>query len=192
MRMARWIAFLCILGCVSTNLHGEIVQWTDGDGDGSLWLSDSPIEPYVILNGEVLWWANLPGANLHHAQMQYVNLMFAELPGANISAGNLSFANLTNANLINTDLAFTILHGANLANADIALSNLFHADITDANLTGIQNWEEAFWLTARYNENTIFPEGMHPEDYAMIYMEVPAPGNLLWFVTIGLFTRRRN
>ena len=45
----------------------DVYQWYDGDGDGSTWLSNTVVEPYANLSQQTLWWADLPFANLHHA-----------------------------------------------------------------------------------------------------------------------------
>ncbi|MBI69320.1 MAG: hypothetical protein CMJ38_04780 [Phycisphaerae bacterium] len=188
--VVRWISLIASLLFAASTARGEIVQWFDGDGDGSLWLSDVVPEPYINLDGAVLWWADLPGANLHTASLRGVNLMFSKLEGANLSVSDLSHASLFGADLRFADLAFTTFHGAFLMEADVYGANLFHVDITSANLSDIQNWEHAQWLTARYNDETVFPEGMYPEDYAMMYMEIPAP-SALWLIPVIAITRLR-
>ena len=45
---------LCTL-TVTIVAFADIYQWSDGDGDGSLWLSDSNVEPGADLSGQVLW-----------------------------------------------------------------------------------------------------------------------------------------
>jgi hypothetical protein len=156
--------------------HADIYQWHDGDGDGSLWLSDSKAQPHSNISRQVLWWANLENANLD---------------SANLSASNLSYANLNHANLENADLAFTLFVGADLQVTNIDNANLFYADVSYANLTGMQNWESAFWLAARYNENTLFPIGMNPDSFGMINLSVPNSGALAVFGISVVFTIRR-
>lgn len=153
----------------------DIYQWYDGDGDGSLWLSASIAEPYSDLSHELLWWADLQNVNLQYA---------------NISNANLAHANLANANLEYADLAFTSfieadLHGTNMQNA-----NVFYADFSGANLSDLENWNEAFWLASKYTQNTIFPYGMDPNDFGMIEVEVPAPG-IIPLLGISVLVRRR-
>ncbi len=169
----------------------DIWQWTDGDNDGSLWLSNSLVEPYADLSNQTLWWADLPYANLHHANLENTDFSFANLFGANLKIANLSYANLFEAELGDSILAYASFFGANLESANIADANMFYADFSDANLYGLENWETAFWLAARYNANTIFPEGMNPDDYAMIELEIPAPAAFTILILAGSATRRR-
>jgi len=177
--------------CFTTPLCvAEIWQWTDGDGDGSLWLSDSIAQPSTDLSGQILWWADLPYANLHHANLTNTDFSFANLYGVNFKIANLSFANLTNADLEESILAYASFFGANLDSANIAEANMFYADFSNADLSNLENWESAFWLAARYNANTIFPDGMNPNDYAMIELEVPAPSSTLLLTVLVLAVRR--
>ena len=171
----RFIAGL-IFAASASSANADIYQWYDGDGDGSLWLSASSAEPYSNINRQVLWWAELQNANLAYA---------------NLSAANLSHANLYEANLENADLAFTILVGANLQSTNFLNANLFYANVADANLTDMDNWDSAFWLAARYNENTIFPSGMNPEQFGMIELGVPAPSALTLLGLSFFYSRRR-
>lgn len=180
-----------LVGYMAASSSAEIFQWHDGDGDGSYWLSDSVVEPYVDLSRQLLWWADLPFANLHHANLLFTNLSFANLENANLSSADLSYANLYEANLTESDLAFTIFTGADLEASNIEDANLFYADVSDANLTNLENWDSAFWLAARYNANTIFPEGMNPDDYAMIELVVPTPTTGCVLFGMLFLTRRR-
>lgn len=170
----------------------DIWQWEDGDNNGSLWLSDSPVEPYADLSGELLWWAELPFANLHHANLMNTDLSFANLVGANFKIANLTNSNLYGATLEGSVLAYATFFGANLDSANIKDANMFYADFSDANLSNLENWESAFWLAARYNANTIFPEGMDPNDYAMIELEIPAPatGIFIAVLILNLYRKR--
>ena len=194
MKQKRGLLLRLIVGiicsCVTSTALADVYQWYDGDGNGSLWLSDSVVEPYADLHSQVLWWANLPFANLHHANLVSTNFSFANLQNANLSMADLSHANLFDANLTNTDLAYTIFAGATLSSSDIEDANLFYADLTDADLSNMENWDSAFWLAARYNEHTIFPDGMDPDEYGLIDMEVPAPAT--GFIAACLcFVRKR-
>ena len=181
-----------VLNCVTTQVCvADIWQWMDGDMNGSLWLTESVAEPYTDLNDQVLWWADLPYANLHHASLVNTDLSFANLIGANFRVANLSYANLSYANLENSVLAYANLFGANLNSADLGDANMFYADFSDANLSNIDNWESGFWLAARYNANTIFPDGMDPDNFAMIELEIPEPTTGLLFASFFMFSRRR-
>jgi len=178
--------------CFTTQICvADIWQWTDGDNDGSLWLSDSLAEPYADLSYQVLWWADLPYANLHHANLMNIDFSFANLSGANLKIANVSYANLFEANLENSILAYASFFGANLDSVNIGDANLFYADFSDANLANLENWESAFWLAARYNANTTFPEGMDPNDYAMIELEIPNPSVISLVLFAGITARRR-
>ncbi len=176
---------------IASTARAEILQWYDGDGDGSLWLSDSIVEPYIDLSNQNLWWANLPFANLHHANLVSTNFYFAKLSNANLSKANLSYANLIEANLEETDLAYTIFAGANLNSSNIQYANLFFADLSDADMSNMKNWDSAFWLAARYNANTIFPEGMNPDDYGMISIQIPSPAAGIIFTGLLFIPRIR-
>jgi hypothetical protein len=156
--------------------HADIYQWHDGDGNGSLWLSDSKAQPHSNISRQVLWWANLENANLF---------------SANLSASNLSYANLYQANLEDSDLAFTLFVGADLRSTNIDNANLFYADVSFANLTGMDNWQTAFWLAARYNDNTLFPSGMNPDTFGMINLSVPSPSVLAVVGISVVFAIRR-
>ena len=160
---------------IASTASADICQWYDGDGDGSLWLSSSIAEPYSDLSNQVLWWADLQNANLANA---------------NMSHSNLFNANLFNANLEQSDLAFTNFSGANLLGANMHDANVFYADFSNANLTEIENWDSAFWLAAKYTEETLFPDGMNPTTFGMTLIEVPAPG-ILSVIGIGFALHRR-
>ncbi len=170
----RLILFI-ILTIISSTVSADIYQWHDGDGDGSLWLSASIAEPYSDLSHELLWWADLQNANLQYA---------------NISNANLSHANLANTNLEHADLAFTNFIGADLRGANIQSANVFYADLSGANLFGLENWSEAFWLAAKYTQDTIFPNEMDPDEFGMIEIQVPTPG-IIPLLALSVVTRRR-
>ena len=177
------------VACLSSTALAGISQWYDGDGDGSLWLSDSVVKPYADLSGQTLWWADLPYANLHHSNLVLTNLSYANLYAANLKVSDLSYAILFGSDLESSFLAFSTLHGADLRSTNINDANLFNVDITDADMTGMQNWETAQWMAARYNDNTVFPEGMDPNNYAMFYMEIPSPPVMLMFLMGVLYQR---
>ena len=190
--MVRWILFVYLVGNATSISVADIWQWTDGDNNGSLWLSSSLVEPNADLSNQVLWWADLPFTNLHHANLVNTDLSYANLFGANLKIANLSNANLFDANLENSILAYASFFGATLESANIGDANMFYADFSNANLSGLENWESAFWLAARYNANTIFPDGMDPNDYAMIELEVPAPAAGIFLTLLMLNLRKRN
>ena len=177
-----------IIACVTSSSAAAIIQWYDGDVNGSVWLSDSTIEPYADLSGQTLWWADLDWANLHHSNLEEANLMYAHLIGANLAHSNLGLVNFYGAVLSESNLSFTNLSYADLSNTNVFGTNIFQADLTYANVTNIDNWEQAFWLGATYNQSTIFPTGMNPESFGMIL--IPAPATLA-LVSIAVFAIRR-
>ena len=189
MRLVKILS--CLPFAFSCTANGDIYQWADGDNDGSIWLSSSIPEPFSDLSGQVLWWAELPNASLHHANASFANFSYANLSGANLSAANLSHANLFDANLENTDLAFTNFFGADLQFSNLNNANMFHADFSGADLSNIQNWDSAFWMAAKYNSDTIFPNGMDPNRLLMIEVAIPAPASLL-LLSAGLLIGRKN
>ena len=177
---------------ISAIAVGDIYQWEDGDGDGSIWLSDSVVSPYAGMSGQLLWWAALNGANLHHSNLQESNLMYAQLVAANFGSSNLYLANLHGADLTDANLSFTNLSGADLSSSTITNANLLLADLTNSDLSDIVGWDEAFWLAATYNSQTMLPVGMDPDLLGMI--EVPAPATMLLLVAacIGPCKRRNS
>ena len=174
----------------SQSALADIFQWYDGDGDGSLWLSNASVAPYSDFSMQTLWWADLPFANLHHGDFIFTNFSYADLSGANLSSVDMSYTDLQHANLENADLTFTLFVGTDLASSNMSGANIFYADFSDANLSNIENWGSAFWLAARYNENTIFPDGMDPNDFGMIEIVIPAP-EMLCFVGFSILLPRR-
>lgn len=75
--------------------------------------------------------ANLRGADLSHANLEYVNLS-----GADLREADLSNAVLSGANLMNADLRRADLKGASLSNADLRVAKLVYADLSGADLRG--------------------------------------------------------
>ena len=176
---------------ISTHTIADIYQWEDGDGNGSMWLSDSTAEAYTDLSGQLLWWADLNEAILHHSNLQEANLIYAHLVGANLGSSNLYLANLYGADLSSANLSFANLSGADLTNTYIGNANLLLADLSNADLSGMADWDNAFWLAAKYTRDTVFPTGMDPNSYGMI--EIPAPSAivLLFLSGFAAYQRRR-
>jgi hypothetical protein len=179
-----------LIAAIASSTYADIYQWHDGDGNGSLWLSNTTAESYTDLSSQLLWWADLESAILHHSNLSYANLSYANFAGANIAASNLSYANLFDSNLENTSLAFSTFKGANLSLSNIKNANMFNADFSDADLSELENWSDAFWLASTYTANTIFPDGMDPDDFGMVEIEIPTPG-VLYIAWITLFNRNR-
>jgi uncharacterized protein YjbI with pentapeptide repeats len=93
-------------------------------------------------NGSSLFYADLIGANLSHADFCMVDFRGADLTDANLRMTDLRSADLRRANLRRADLS-----QANLSNA-----NLCYADLTDAILSDA-NLKDAKWAGA------ILPDG---------------------------------
>jgi len=68
---------------------------------------------------------------------------------------------------------------------------MISANLTYANLTGMTNWDQAFWMGATYNQNTIFPIGMDPEADCFGLIFIPAPATLALLSVAAFATRRR-
>ena len=139
---------------ITTTSFADIYQYSDCDGNGTLLLTEQNAEPSVDLSG--------------------LYLGCADLSHAYLTAAILYGANLNDAYLTGAILYGAILYGANLNDADLTGATLTYANLTgaslnDADLYGTVLWQTATWTGATYNDATIFPEGMDPEDYGMIY-----------------------
>ncbi len=98
----------------------------------------------AYLQGAYLQYANLSGANLSGAYLRYANLSGANLSGAYLRYADLSGANLQDVDLRNADLSSANLSGANLQDADLRGVNLQNAYLQnaylqDADLRGAEN-----------------------------------------------------
>ena len=101
---------------------------------------------YVDFYGADLRFANLKGANLSEANLNYVDfygadLCFANLKGAHLNNAyvcnaNLRFANLKGAHLYNADLFKANLYGADLSNTDFSYAKFNGTDLSCTNLSG--------------------------------------------------------
>jgi hypothetical protein len=191
---------------ITTASFADIYQYQDCDQNGTLLLTELDAEPGVDLRWLYLGCADLNNADLEFANLGSANLNGADLSNANLDDADLFYANLTNADLINANLINGILHYADLANANLTDANLtgaylnsadlryadlinanlingilHYADLANANLTGANlfgaiEWQTATWTGATYNDATVFPGGMNPEKYGMIYDEGIATG----------------
>jgi len=82
-----------------------------------------------------------------------VSLAEADLSGANLSGANLTGADLGRANLTGADLSRALLTGANLGKANLTGAKLGGANLERANLVG-----------ARYDDESVWPEGLRPDE----------------------------
>ena len=131
------------------------------------------------------------GAQCPHADLVSSGLQYADLSDSDLSNSDMRFANLYGANLNNANLI-----GANLSNANFWNAELINSDISLANLRDTIKWNTAIYTGAIYSESTIFPSGMNPETYGMIFVsEVPLPAGIYLFLSglVGLgLMRGRN
>lgn len=155
---------------ITTASFADIYQYSDCDGNGTLLLTELNAEPFVDLSGLYLGCADLTGAYLTVA-----NLTGAYLTYADLNYAELTYANLTYANLTDAELTVANLHGA-----DLTVANLYGAD-----LHGAYNWQSSTWTGATYNDATVFPDGMNPEKYGMIYDDTPVEIDGACCVTSG-------
>ncbi len=155
---------------ITTASFADIYQYSDCDGNGTLLLTELNAEPFVDLSGLYLGCADLTGAYLTVA-----NLTGAYLTYADLNYAELTYANLTYANLTDAELTVANLHGA-----DLTVANLYGAD-----LHGAYNWQSSTWTGATYNDATVFPDGMNPEKYGMIYDDTPVKIDGACCVTSG-------
>ena len=116
------------------------------------------------LRGSTFVVGNLADASLRRANLTHTNLEFSTLARASLSQATFIQAWLYGVNFIDADLTYADFTGSNLEYANVFGANMFHVNLSDANLSNLRNWDEAFWLAARYNANTIFPEGMNPDE----------------------------
>jgi len=163
----------------------DIYQYEDCDGNGTLLLTELNAEPGVSLSGMYLGCADLFSADLDNA-----NLTDADLRNADLSEANLNFALFINANLPEADLTDADLRNADLSEANLNFANFINANLSNANLAGAKltfakfqtanlqgtnlggalDWATVTWTNATWSQSTIFPTGMNPNNYAMIYV----------------------
>ena len=80
--------------------------------------------------------ADLTGAGLRDADLQFADLSYADKTGADLRFTYLDYADLTNARLTSAVLWQAELDAADLTGADLTGANLSYADLTGADLTG--------------------------------------------------------
>jgi len=81
------------------------------------------------LRGAHLQYADLRGADLYGADLQYADLYGADLHDADLRGANLRGADLQDADLRDADLRGANLRGANLQDADLQYANLRGANL---------------------------------------------------------------
>lgn len=104
-----------------------------------------------LLNGALLFKANLLQANLVGAGLQQTNLRGANLQEADLSGANLQGADLTGANLQEADLMETTLQGANLTATNLQKSMIMDANLCKVDLR-LSHLEGAFLFRANLEQ----------------------------------------
>jgi uncharacterized protein YjbI with pentapeptide repeats len=90
-----------------------------------------------------------------------------DLSGLYLGCADLTGA--TGANLYHADLHGADLTDAHLTGVNLNGANLSFASLSDANMDGAYGWQNGTWSGATYNDATVFPAGMNPEKFGMIY-----------------------
>ncbi|MBD2442820.1 pentapeptide repeat-containing protein [Dolichospermum sp. FACHB-1091] len=108
--------------------------------------------------------ANLTGADLTDANLTGADLTGADLTGADLTDANLTGADLTGADLRRAKLQCANLRGANLKMSKIANANFAEANFCDTDLSQTHNklTTVSTLKDAYYNDETKFPERLHP------------------------------
>jgi Pentapeptide repeats (8 copies) len=106
------------------------------------------------LSGAYLQEADLNFANLYRANLEGADLRSARLYQADLRAAKLKEAKLQKADLSRAYLTQAILEGANLAGANLRFANL-----KGVNLVGVRNLTDAQLRTAYGDSDTKLPEG---------------------------------
>jgi uncharacterized protein YjbI with pentapeptide repeats len=116
------------------------------------------------LSGQDLSRGNLSGAILIKADLTGATLTGADLTGADLTDANLTGADLTGADLRRAKLQCANLRGANLKTSKIENTNFAEANFCDADLSQTYNklTTVSTLKDAYYNDETKFPEGLHP------------------------------
>ena len=148
------------------------------------------------LRGTVLFGANLKDADirdadlrdadLKDANLRDADLRGADLRGADSRGADLTDANLFGAHLLGTDLRGAVLNGANLKGVNLRTADLREVDLSCANLRKVNlrtsdlrgavlkdvDLTGADLSDAKYDKETIFPDGFDPIERGMILVEV--------------------
>jgi uncharacterized protein YjbI with pentapeptide repeats len=116
------------------------------------------------LSGQDLSRANLSGAILIKADLTGATLTKTDLTGSKLECANLTGADLTKADLTRAKLECANLRGANLKSSKIANANFAEANFCDTDLSQTHNKLTTISTLkdAYYNDETKFPEGLHP------------------------------
>lgn len=102
------------------------------------------------------------GASFKRANLHHTNFEDTKLTGCSFDKASLKYSSLENADCENASF-----EGANMICTNIKGCNLKNANLCGANLKGTIMNEKTNFANARYDENTIFPEGFNPIKYNM-------------------------
>ena len=207
--------------CLTAHAHAGIFQYFDGDGNGSLFLSDIDAGPFADLSGQTLHWANLSltdlsgvnfsnsdlshadlssstltnsylhSTNISNADLSNTTMTYSYLFGAQLNDSDLSYSDLSYAYLVFADLSYADLSYADLSNATLTESNLQGADLSGADMSNLCCCFNANFEDATYDADTQFAEGMDPHAMGMIFLPAPASLALLAINAFMLKPRRQ-
>ena len=126
--------------------------WTDGGG-----------ETLLCVLGDALAGQNFSRSALGHAELQERHLR-----GANFSQADLTAANFTDADLRHTSFQGAMLWFANFSGTRLDGADFSGAYLPGAKLQGVDlrrtNLAAAELRSARYDEQTLWPEGIDPQE----------------------------
>ncbi len=118
-----------------------------------------------------LRWAHLEGANLRGAYLEWAYLIETHLEGA-----DLEEAHMEGVNLIRAHMEEAHLEGADLIKAHLNKTCLEGADLSwtylmGAKLKEVMYDDKTIWTEAKYNKDTLWPEGFDPEAAGAVLVE---------------------
>lgn len=126
-----------------------------------------------------LFMANLSDAGLRHADLRKANFGFCRLIQARLQDTLLRGANFASADLSRSDLRGCRLGNVSLSRARLEGARLSGADFHGADLSLCSDLPSAFLHNARFDGETLFPEGFDPEWHALLGLECRGPHRLL-------------
>mgnify|MGYP003133650971 FL=1 len=151
------------------------------------WLSDIDPAPYTNFINEELRYADLVDTDLSYSTFTESIFYGSHFQGSDLSGAVFD----------HTEFDTAYFNGANLTGAvfvnlsSVEYANFQYSELSAADLSGAHDWWTATWNNATYDINTIFPDGMNPDDYGMIYSPVPAPAAVALLGLAGFSIRRR-
>jgi uncharacterized protein YjbI with pentapeptide repeats len=160
----------------AVTVEQDRISWKIDDGSSVFFIrsESGTLDVYAdsvkILNWADLRQADLSGTDLSKADLSGANLYRADLSGANLYRADLRQANLSDAHLSGAYLPEADLCQANLLDADLRQANLLDADLREADLTWA-DLSEANLIGAKYNNDTIWPDGFDPQAHGAIKVE---------------------